>query len=159
MSDALYEQDFYRWTQEQARALRAHAAQGANAPVDWENVAEEIESLGRSDRREIVSRLATIVEHLLKLECSPAREPRAGWEDTVQRERLRVEKLVAESPSLRPDLPDMAISAWKEGSKLARASLARHGETQAAQRVARASASYTANQLLDEDWFPPVSET
>ena len=60
MTEALYEQDFYRWTQEQARVLRDAARVGVNLPVDWENVAEEIESLGRSDRREITSRLATI---------------------------------------------------------------------------------------------------
>ena len=155
MPDTLYEQDFYRWTQEQAKALRALAAQGANAPVDWENVAEEIESLGRSDRWEIIHRLATVVEHLLKLEYSPAREPRAGWKDTVQRGRVTVEALIAESPSLRPELPAMAASAWKLGSKLARVSFSSYGETEAARRAAQTNIPYTADQILAETWFPP----
>jgi hypothetical protein len=155
MADTLHEQDFYRWTQEQARALRALAGQGANAPVDWENVAEAIESLGRSDRREITNRLATIVEHLLKLEHLPAREPRAGWADTVQRERVRVEALIAESPSLRPELPAMAAAAWTLGFRVARVSLSSYGETEAALHVEQASAPYTADQMLAETWFPP----
>ncbi len=158
MTETAYAQDFYRWTQEQARVLRDAARAGASLPVDWENVAEEIESLGRWDRREITSRLATITEHLLKLQHSPAREPRPGWQETILRERLTVERLIAESPSLRPDLPEIAVSAWKDSVKLARASLVLHGEAEAARRVARASAPYSAEQLVAEDWFPPEPE-
>ncbi len=158
MTEALYAQDFYRWTQEQARALRDAARAGANLPVDWENVAEEIESLGRSDRREIVSRLATVVEHLLKLEHSPAREPRAGWKDTVQRERLAIENLVAESPSLRPDLPSMAEAAMAGAVRLTARSLGYRGEHAAAQRIIQAGTPYTLDELLGDDWFPPSPE-
>lgn len=68
MTDTLYEQDFYRWAQEQAAAPRARVEQGANLPVDWENVADE--DLGTAHRSELRSRLRTIVEHLIKLRCS-----------------------------------------------------------------------------------------
>lgn len=154
MPDTLYEQDFYRWTQEQAAALRARAEQGANLPLDWANVAEEIESLGRSDRREIVSRLRTIAEHLLKLEHSPTHDPGSGWRDTVRRERLTVEGLIAESPSLRPDLPSMAASAVAGAVRLTARGLADHGEAGAARRIEAVGAPYTPDQLLG-DWFPP----
>ncbi len=69
--DGLYEEDFYPWTREQAAAGRARA----NA-IDWEHLAEEIESSGNSDRRELSRRLGTIIEHLAKLEWSPAVDPR-----------------------------------------------------------------------------------
>jgi hypothetical protein len=65
-----------RWAEAQAEGLRRAAEAGSNLPLDWYNLAEEIESLGRSQRRELRSRLATIIEHLLKLQFSPAMEPR-----------------------------------------------------------------------------------
>ncbi len=62
----LYEREFVEWTEEQAARIRAAAGTHPNLLIDWEHVAEEIESLGRSDARELQSRLTTIIEHLLK---------------------------------------------------------------------------------------------
>jgi hypothetical protein len=83
----LYDEDFLLWTQQQAKLLREAAERRVNFPLDWENLAEEIESLGKSQRSELRSRLMTIIEHLLKLEYSSAREPRNGWRETVGRTR------------------------------------------------------------------------
>src|SRR5438477_5024382 len=80
----LYEEDFVRWTEQQSSALREAAAAGTNLPLDWENLAEEIESLGRSQRHELHSRIAGIPEHLLKLDYSRANDPRRGWIETVR---------------------------------------------------------------------------
>ncbi len=154
MPDTLYKQDFYLWTQEQARALRAGAEQGANLPVDWENVAEEIEDLGTARRSELRSRLRTIVEHLLKLECSPAREPRPGWRRTVTLQRIEITDTLDESPSLRKELPVLAEHAAKSAVRLAADSLVEHGEADAASHAGSVGAHYTIDQLLD-DWFPP----
>ena len=63
----LYERDFCHWTAEQAAALRAAAARRLDLALDFENLAEEIESLGRSDRRALVSHIKRVIEHLLKL--------------------------------------------------------------------------------------------
>ena len=154
MPDTLYEQDFYRWTQDQAAALRALAEQGANLPVDWENVAEEIESLGRSDRREIISRLRKIIEHLLKLECSPAQAPRSGWRRTVTLQRIGIARTLDESPSLRRELPTLIEQADKDAARLAVDAPREHGETEAALRTKLLEGSrYTPDQLLG-DWFP-----
>jgi hypothetical protein len=68
----LYDKDFVRWTEEQAKALRDAAGLATNLPLDWENLAEEIDSLGRSQSRELASRIAVIIEHLIKLEISGA---------------------------------------------------------------------------------------
>ena len=97
----LYEEDFVRWTEEQAAALRDAARLSTNLPLDWENLAEEIDSLGRSQSRELGSRIAVIIEHLIKLETSPAADPRPGWIDTIGRERRDIEDLLNDSPSLR----------------------------------------------------------
>ena len=98
-----YEQDFYAWTQEQAAALRAEAALRSNAPVDWENVAEEIESMGRSERSKIDSRLEVLLVHLLKwLYCPELRERcERGWGNTIREQRYRITKVIRENPSLR----------------------------------------------------------
>ncbi len=81
----LHEHDLVRWSEEQARALRAAASAGANAPIDWMHVAEEIESLGVADRRALSSHIGTVIEHLLKLEASPATEPVRSWRESVRR--------------------------------------------------------------------------
>ncbi len=61
--DGLYNQDLVLWSEAQARALRAAADAGWNAPIDWENVAEEIESLGKSERHALASHIAIVIEH------------------------------------------------------------------------------------------------
>ena len=86
---ALYDEDFVRWTEEQAAALQQ--AKGSNLPLDWENLAKEIESLGRSDRRELRSQITRILRHLLKLEVSPAAESRAGWRSTIRDAQSEIE--------------------------------------------------------------------
>lgn len=97
----MYDTDFHAWTQEQAAKLRALVAERANLDLDLENIAEEIESVGASDRRELHSRLARIIEHLLKLEDSTLGEPRHGWRSSVRAERISLERLLKQSPSLR----------------------------------------------------------
>jgi hypothetical protein len=103
----LYDRDFVRWTEQQSSALREASRFPTNLPLDWGNLAEEIESLGRSQRRELRSRLTAILEHLLKLEHSPAPDPRHGWMDTVERERSEIELLLEDSPSLRREVARM----------------------------------------------------
>ncbi len=100
----LYEEDFVLWAEDQAAALRRAAGAGSNLALDWENLAEEIESLSISQRRELRSRLDVILEYLVKLEQSPATDPRAGWISTIDRERSSIQYLLANSPSLRPRL-------------------------------------------------------
>ena len=67
MSNSLYDRDFYAWANQQAALLRA----GRLAEADIENIAEEIESMGRSEKRELVSRLVVLLQHLLKWQFQP----------------------------------------------------------------------------------------
>jgi DNA polymerase III delta prime subunit len=71
-ADTLYDEDFVVWTERQAEILRRLAREGSNLPLDWDNLAEEVESLGKSDRREVESYLERILEHLIKLRYSPS---------------------------------------------------------------------------------------
>ena len=72
MADQGYDTDLALWAESQARALRDAGHAGTNLPIDWENVAEEIEALGMSQARELASRVRTILVHLIKLQASPA---------------------------------------------------------------------------------------
>src|SRR5216684_4175909 len=92
----LYDQDFFLWTKEQAAELRR--ASDSNLPLDWENLAEEIESLGTSQRAELNSQIRRIFRHLFKLEASPAVDPHAGWRTTIRDARVEIEDLLEASP-------------------------------------------------------------
>jgi uncharacterized protein DUF29 len=149
----LYDKDFVRWTEEQAAALRETAGLGINLPLDWENLAEEIDSLGRSQSRELGSRIAVVVEHLIKLETSPAADPRPGWIDTIGRERRDIENLLNDSPSLRPNVAGLIEREMPRTIRLVARSLRNHGETNPETIAMVEKANYTEDQVLG-DWFP-----
>ncbi|NMQ17854.1 DUF29 domain-containing protein [Candidatus Competibacter phosphatis] len=100
MTLADYETDFYLWTQQQAALLR----QGSLSAVDAANLAEEIESMGKSDRRAVWSHLANILLHLLKWRYQPERRG-SSWTDSIENGREQIDWLIKDSPSLRPKLP------------------------------------------------------
>ena len=150
---SLYDEDFVAWTEQQAASLRA-AAHGTNQPLDWENLAEEIESLGRSDKREVRSQIYRIIWHLTKLRFSPAADPRRGWRASVTDARRQAEIVLADSPSLRPLLDQFVLEETPGAVKRAIFDLAEFGEVdRSAERTMR-QARYTADQVLG-DWFPP----
>jgi hypothetical protein len=88
------------WTEVRVQARPDAARAGANLPLDWENLAEAAGDSGISRRNAQRSRVATIVEHVARLEFPPAHEPRRGWAETVLRARLRIERSLRDSPSL-----------------------------------------------------------
>jgi hypothetical protein len=152
-STDLYERDFVAWTEEQAARIRAAAGTHPNLLIDWENVAEEIESLGRSDARELQSRLETIIEHLLKLQHSPAEDPRGGWMGTVARERAKAEELMEESPSLRGRLSVLLPRAGRVAGKAVGLELQTRREIGPAEARSFGDPAFTSEQILG-DWFP-----
>ena len=131
MTSTLYEADFVRWTTEQANALRDLARVGSNLALDWENLAEEIESLGRSQRSELRSRIRTIIRHLLKLEISPATEPRAGWRETVRNAQAESQDLLTDSPSLEREVASVIAEQRSRAAEMAYQDLRDHGEDHA----------------------------
>ena len=156
MTDArgLYDVDFVAWTEQQAEALRATAHGGTNQPLDWENLAEEIESLGKSDRRELRSQIYRIIRHLTKLQFSQATDPRGGWRDSVRDGRKQADLVLADSPSLKPQL-DQFVSEESPGAiKRAVVDLDEFREVDAATQRALRQTRYSVDQVLG-DWFPP----
>jgi hypothetical protein len=110
---SLYDTDFYRWTQEQAKALRRAGAARINTPVaiDWENVAEEIESMGKAAARELRWHFATLLAHLLKWQHQAERRSRS-WEITIRRERRQIAEHLEENPGLKPRMAELFERAY-----------------------------------------------
>jgi hypothetical protein len=146
-----YDGDFFAWTQAQAASLRRCAADRVNLDLDFENLAEEVEGLGKSDRRALLSHAARTVEHLLKLMHSPAREPRAGWEESVARHRRDARLILADSPSLHRAFADAFVEVYRDARRAAVHGPARDG---IAPEALPADPPFTPEQVLDPDWWP-----
>ncbi len=144
-----YDDDFYAWTQHQARMLREMAV--ADNRLDRENVAEEIESLGRSERDAVRSRIRRIIEHLLKLAHSPAEPPRSDWMASVAEARDTLGDKF--SPTLRRDAEENLSKLYADGRRRADRDLRRYGEPAAADALPPAS-PYSLDDICREDWYP-----
>jgi hypothetical protein len=132
-----YDTDLVVWSSRQAQLLRRMGAgERVNDQVDWENIAEEIESLGNSDRRDLRSRVQTIIRHLIKLQVSPANQPRVGSRRTVVEQRIQIERLLKDSPSLRPLVPAAIQEEMADARTLALLDLAEFGEQSSANSAA-----------------------
>lgn len=143
-----YDADFYAWTREQARLLREAAQERPNTPIDWEHIAEELDVMGDQVKDAIESHLATVIEHLLKLEHSPDPYPRGKWRGSVAKARRHLGRKVARHPSLR-NWPETALAdAWLDGrdDALQDDSLASAGIPN--------DCPYALEDLRDPDWWP-----
>jgi Domain of unknown function DUF29 len=114
MTKATYDTDFYAWTQAQAAAIRA----GAWGDVDRAHLAEEIEDVGKSERRALVSHLRVLLTHLLKWEYQPERRS-DGWVDSMANAVVEARTILDDSPSLRPELRTFVDRAYEQARFLA----------------------------------------
>ncbi len=142
MTAALYETDFYAWTQRQTELLRLEEFE----QIDWHNLIEEIEDLGNSTRREVASRLQLIIMHLLKWQFQPEHRS-SSWEATIAVQRIDLQELLDNNPSLRAKLADFVTHAYPYAVKKAAV------ETKLARRTFPETCPYTAEQLLDEEYW------
>ena len=149
-ADRSYDGDLARWAEDQARALRNAAQAQINLPIDWENVAQEIESLGKSQGRELASRIGVILVHLMKLQASPTTEPQAGWRETIIGQRNEIERLIEDSPSLRQAVDGIIAKGIRGAAYQASTAITDRGEMP---RFDPNTVSYAAEQVLG-DWFP-----
>jgi hypothetical protein len=94
MPTALYDEDFYRWSQETAKAL----TEGRFAEVDIEHLAEEIRSLGKNEHRELIARLARLMAHMLKIRYQPQQRTRS-WDTTIDVQRDNLRDVLDDNPS------------------------------------------------------------
>ncbi|HET7880756.1 MAG TPA: DUF29 domain-containing protein [Acetobacteraceae bacterium] len=116
----LYDTDFQQWTEQQTQLLRRRAAGELpnDEGLDWLNLAEEIESVGASQKREVRSRLMRLCQHLLKWQYQPERQSRS-WETTLYLQRRELLTLLEDSPSLRPFAESVLASAYAHGRQAA----------------------------------------
>jgi hypothetical protein len=141
----LYEQDFFQWTQTTAALIH----QGKWHAVDIECVAEELESLGKRDRRELASRLQVLVMHLLKWHYQPeGRVQDHSWRSTIRTQRLELRLLLQDSPSLRPQVAAFAADVYPA----VRADAC--DETELPETTFPQECPWTTAQLLADDCWP-----
>ena len=151
----LYEDDFYAWTQLQAKELRRFARSRPNLPLDLPHIAEEIADLGRSQRDSLRSGTANIIEHLLLLEHSPARDPRRGWIEEIVNFRREIDRRL--SGALRRDLKRQLPRLYDEVRTDLPKKLAAYGEAHLADRFSE-HCPYTLDQVLGDFWPEPRSD-
>ena len=148
----LYEEDFYAWTRDQATALRRMAGDCWNGPLDLEHLAEEIEDVGSERRDAVRSQLRRIVEHLLKLEYSRARDPRGGWVGSILDARAEIPDRI--TPTIRREVEQELARLYLPARKKAAHGLSAHGERDMAGELPELC-PYAFTELLDDDWYPP----
>ena len=105
----LYNQDFYLWIETTSKQLKA----GKFAEIDLENLIEEIESMGKSEKRELKSRLIVLLMHLLKWQYQPEKRSES-WRSTITEQRICIELLLEDSPSLQPLLIEIFASCYEK---------------------------------------------
>jgi hypothetical protein len=139
----LYDRDFYAWAHEQAALLRA----GQLSDADIAHIAEEIESMGRSEKRELVNRLALLLMHLLKWQFQPERRGKS-WRATVEEQRRQAVRHLRDNPSLKSSFPEVLADAYGD------AILAAVRETDLDKEVFPTVCPWTFGQIMDDGFWP-----
>jgi hypothetical protein len=143
MSNTLYDRDFFAWANEQAALLRS----GRVSDADIDHIAEEIESMGRAEKRELVSRLTVLLLHLLKWQFQPDRRG-ASWQATVRVQRRALVRHLADNPSLKSVLADAVGEGYGD------AVIEAAGETGLAEALFPSVCPWPFEQFLDPAFWP-----
>ena len=122
--DSLYERDGWAWARAQARALRTRDLDA----IDWDNVIEEIEAVGRAERSAVSSAIGVILEHLLKIQHGLRSEPKAGWARTIRTQRRKLAKVLRKNPSLAPEVGRLIADEYADARADALDSFEEHEE-------------------------------
>jgi len=156
----VYANDFYAWCLRTADLVRT----GQWDAIDPEALAEELESLGKSQKREVESRLEVLVLHLLKWEYQPTlRQTGHSWHDTIREQRSQIARVLRDNPSLRPQVSRMLEDVYPEARERARgamtpwAPMPEHGARILHDRGLPALpplCPWTEVEILDKDFWP-----
>ena len=139
----LYEADYLKWIETTVEKLRVRDY----SSVDWENLIEEIEAIGRSERRSLESNLIVVLTHLLKWQFQP--EFRSGsWKGSIVEHRRRIRDALKDSPSLKPYLQEVFTECYLDAVELASA------ETELPMETFPGEYPYTSVEVLDSNFLP-----
>lgn len=138
-----YDRDIVAWSIEQAKLIRA----GRFNELDLERIADEIEDVGKSEQRELISRMAVLITHLLKWAYQPGNRS-SSWEGSIREQRKRIAKALKQTPSLKNTLEnsDWLEDAWSDGLIKAM------DETGISDLPE--SPVWTSEEMLTEGWLP-----
>ncbi len=142
-TQSLHDLDFYAWTQQQVEFLRS----GNLSEIDVKHLIEEIESMGASERRELINRLAVLLAHLLKWQHQPSFRGRI-WQLTLKEQRRQLQRLLKDNPGLHARLEEFIADAYLDSILLAAK------ETGLEESAFPLSCPYTLDNLLDADFYP-----
>ena len=140
---ANYNKDFYAWLMKNASLLRQHKF----SEVDIEHIAEELESMGKSEKRELTSRLTVLLAYLLKWKFQPALRSRS-WKNTILMQRIDILEVLEDSPSLKYELEERVVIAYEK------AKLSAEDETGIDINNFPETCPFTVEELLKKDFLP-----
>ena len=145
MGSSCYDKDVFLWSREQAALLRA----GNFSQLDIEHLADEIEDVGKSEKRELAGRMAVLLAHLLKWQYQPERRS-SCWTDTINVQRQRILLRLKETPSLKAFMrdDDWMADAWLDGISSAQ------NETGLPMGMFPKKCPWSPEHLLSADWLP-----
>ncbi len=140
--------DFCEWLEAQVAALRSHQPKF----LDWENVAEELDSMGKKERRKLRSHFEILLMHLLKWQFQPQALGRHGrsWKQSILLARARIEDILDDSPSLKRTLDDRIKEAYRRARRYAA------NETGVAIDKLPEDCPWRVEQLTSDDFFPKI---
>ena len=140
---SLYDTDYLIWIKTTVEKLRVHDYSN----IDWENLIEEIEDMGRSERRSLESNLIVVLTHLLKWQYQPELRS-SSWKGSIVEHRRRIRKALKESPSLKPYLEEVFAECYLDAVEQASA------ETELPVETFPQLCPYTSAEILDSDFLP-----
>ena len=143
MTQNLYESDFYAWANEQAVLLRA----GKLYAADIENIAEEIESMGKSEKRELINRLTVLLLHMLKWQFQPDRRGKS-WVRTIKEQRIALDRHITDNPSLKSKRVEAITDAYRVSL------IGAVDETDLPESAFPAVCPWSFEQIMDDGFWP-----
>lgn len=138
-----YNQDFYKWAMHSAELIRERKF----SEIDIEHIAEELESMGRNNKRELINQLSILMAHLLKWKYQEIRRSKS-WMLTIKNQRFEIEDLLEESPSLKQEITNKFDHAYQKATLLAAA------ETGIEESEFPKKSPFSLDECLDESFLP-----
>jgi hypothetical protein len=138
-----YEKDYYSWLMKNAGLLRDSRL----SEIDADHIAEELEAMGRSEKRELINRLSVLIAHLLKWQYQAVRRSRS-WRNPISTQRIDIQELLENSPSIRHEIGAKIDKSYEKAKLMA------EGQTGIDKENFPARCPFSFEDILDVDFFP-----